>query len=188
MLRNKDWWKNIRAETERKGDDEAFPIVTNSLKALNGSYYGIWSPAGLGSNRSAVVQLRVLWSGVLGVGRETWLQQEELELRGLGRAKEWRMGLRVNAKTINPTLAWPWVPIKFIYIFTLCPPFKTPMFRHFKTPWQTHHSWNQALAITDERWNQFIPLWPETPLPLLFKNCSKDTLIVCFYGVSIDII
>lgn len=119
--------------------EKLFLIVPTIIKGLNDSYYGIWSPAALGSSRSAAVQLRVLWSGLERGGRG-----ERRDFAGAGggvgseeagaAARGMTDGLaEVNAKAINPTSGWPQVPIKFIYIFTLRPPLKHLCLDFFKS-------------------------------------------------------
>lgn len=98
---------------------------------------------------------------ILGWGRDL-AGAGEVGTEGLGRAKKgWRMGLGVNAKTINPTSAWPQVPIKFIYIFTLRPPLKRlclDISKHRDVPIYLATKLSQRPAGS---WERFIPPWPD---------------------------
>lgn len=160
---------------ERKDDR----IVTQSLKALNGSYYGIWSPAGLGSSRSAVVQLRVLWSGVWGEGG-TWLKQEELGPMGLGRGKGMTDGPRGECQNHKSNLCLTPSSYKVYLHFHIASTFKTSMFRHLKAKWRTHLSWHRS--PTED--NELGPVYPTlTWLPVssylpLLEDHSKNLLLI----------
>lgn len=92
---------------------------------------------------------------------------------GLGRAKGWRMGLGVNVKTINPTSAWPQVPIKFIYIFTLRPPLKRLCLDISKQRDVPIYLATKRSQKTGS-WDQFIPPWPDW-LSAHILPCSKIT-------------
>jgi len=98
---------------------------------------------------------------------------------GVG-AKGWRMGLGVNAKIINPTSAWPEVPIKFIYIFTLRPPLKRLCLDISK---QRDVPIYLATKLSKKpgSWDQFIPPWPDGLSAHIF-SCSrirqKDLLLI----------
>lgn len=89
--------------------------MSESLKDCEAHWFLLWPlPQQVGCSSAEGLVIRVAGRG----GTE----REESGLRGLVGVKGWQMGLRANAKTINPTSAWPQDPIKFIYIFTLRPP------------------------------------------------------------------
>lgn len=103
----------------------------------------------------------------------------DLALGGGVGSKGWRMGLGLNAKTINPTSAWPQVPIKFIYIFTLRTPLKCLCLDISK-----QHDMPIYLATKRSEDRELGPVYPTltwravSSYPPLFKVHSKDLLLI----------
>lgn len=139
----------------------------------------MWSPAGLGSSRSAVVQLRVLWSGVWGEGG-TWLKQKELGPVGLGRGKGVTDGPRGECQNHKSNLCLTPSSYKVYLHFHIASTFQTSMFRHLKAKRRTHPSCHRAPTVDRE----LGPVYPtltwrtvSSLLPLL-EDHSKSLLLI----------
>lgn len=99
------------------------------------------------------------------------------------------MGLGVNAKTINPTPAWPQAPIKFIYIFTLRPPLKRLCLDISKQRDAPIYLATELSQRTGS-WDLVYPAPTVCSYPPPFNDHSKEPLLIAGLcrGLSIYII